>query len=85
MFAGIRNDAVHTADIAMPPHKTSRQNPAIKKRAPLAFNKTRNRTFPVPLPGQEGLQILGDNPIKRMIFRIAGMVCIYSITSGLCG
>jgi hypothetical protein len=36
MFAGIRNDAIHAADIAVNPHKTSRQNPAIKKRTQLA-------------------------------------------------
>ena len=77
----IRNDAVHAADIAVNPHKTSRQNPAIKKRAQLAFNKMRNRTFSFPLPGQKGLQMLGDNPIKGIIFGIPGTISGLRITN----
>jgi hypothetical protein len=43
MFTGIRNDAIHTADIAVNPHKTSRQNTAIKKRTQRAFHKPGNQ------------------------------------------
>jgi hypothetical protein len=34
----------------------------------------RNRMVPFPLPGQEGLQILSDHPIKYAFFGIAGAV-----------
>jgi hypothetical protein len=41
----------------------------------------RNRAIPFPLPGQKGLQLLGDNPIKGIIFRVPGMISCFSLTN----
>ncbi|HTY61187.1 MAG TPA: hypothetical protein VMG30_02915 [Acidobacteriota bacterium] len=38
----------------------------------------RNRAITFPLQAREGLQMIGDNSIKRIIFRIPG------VAGGLC-
>jgi hypothetical protein len=70
-FARIRDDAVHTADIAVNPHKTLGQNTAIKKRAQLAFHKPGNYPAALPLPDKKGLGVLGYHMIKNALFRAA--------------
>ena len=71
MFAGVRNDAVHTADMAVNPNKTARQNPAIQKRAQLAFHKPGYHPSAVLLPGQKGLDVSGYNTVKNAFLRMA--------------
>ena len=39
-----------------------------------------NQAIAFLLPGQKGLQVLGDNPIKWIIFRISRTVCRFGIT-----
>ena len=74
MLAGIRNDAVHAADIAVNPHKTSRQNSAIKKRAQFAFHKPGNHTSALLLPRQKGFDVFGNHMIQNALFRTARVI-----------
>jgi hypothetical protein len=74
MFARIRNDAIHAAEIAVNPHKSSGQNPAIKKRAQLAFHKPGNHSSAFLLPIQKGLDVSGDHTVKNALLRAARMV-----------
>ena len=41
----------------------------------------RNQAIPLLLPGQEGLQMLGDNPMEGIILRISRMICGFCIRS----
>jgi hypothetical protein len=52
----VRNDAIHAADVAMNPHKTSGQNTAIKKRTQFAFHKPGNHSPTLLLPNRKGLR-----------------------------
>jgi hypothetical protein len=79
-LAGKRDNPVLPANVTMHPQKTIGQYSAIQKGPQLPFNKFRNRAIPFLLSGQEGLQMLGDNSIKRVIFRIPGAVCGFGIT-----
>jgi len=74
MFAGIRNDAVHAAGVAVNPHKTSGQNSAIKKRAQLAFHEQGNHTSALLLPGQKGFDVFGHHMIKNALFRMVRVI-----------
>ena len=71
MFAGVRNNAVHAAGIAVNPHKTARQNSAIKKRAQFPFHEPGNDTAAFLLPLQKGLEVAGDYAIKNAFLRTA--------------
>jgi hypothetical protein len=68
---GIRNNAVHAADVAVNTDKTSSQNSAIKKRAQFAFHKPGNHTSAIMLPGQKGFVVFGHHMIKNALFRTA--------------
>ena len=73
-FARERDDAIHAAFTAVNPHKTSRQNTAIKKRAQVAFYKPGNHTFALLLLGQKRLDVFGHPMIKNAPLRTARLI-----------
>jgi len=49
-------------------------NATLQKQSKFALDEPGNGMVPFPLPGQEGLQILSNHPIKDAFFGIAGTV-----------
>ena len=54
-FAGKRHDTVVSTGIAMDAQEATRQDPAVQKRAQLAFDEPGHRAFAAALSCQEGL------------------------------
>lgn len=50
------------------------QYAAVEERPQLPFHKTRNRAFTGGLDGKIRFKVIGNNPIQRIVFRIAGTV-----------
>ena len=61
-------------EIAVNPHKTSRQNTAIKKRTQFAFHKPGNHPPALLLPGQKGLDVFSHHMVKNALFRAARVI-----------
>jgi len=58
----------------MHPQETVGQHSAIQEGAQLPLDKVRNGAIPLPLPGQEGLQMFGDNSVEGILLRIPGTI-----------
>jgi len=54
--------------------KASIPNTAIEELPKFVFNEAGDGTVALPLTGQEGLQMAGDDFIHRIVFRISGPV-----------
>ncbi len=73
-FAGIWDNPIQSAGIAVNPQKVSDQNAAIKKRAQFPLHEPGHQTAALRLPGQESREMRSDYPIENAAFWIAGAV-----------
>ena len=70
-LAGIRDNAIPTAGIAVNANKSMRQNAAFQKRTQFALHKPGNHPVALLLPGQKSLEILRYDPVQDTLFRTA--------------
>ena len=70
-LTGIRDNPVQSAGVAVHPQETSGQNAAIKKRTQFPLHEPGHKTAAIPLPGQEGLDMTGQNAVEDALFRQA--------------
>jgi hypothetical protein len=61
------------------------QDATIQKRAQLAFDKSRNRTVALLLPGQESLEVLSEYTINDALLGITRTVASCRITNNESG
>jgi hypothetical protein len=80
-LAGKCHNPVLAAFIAMHPKKTFGQNSTIQEWSQFTFYETRDGSTALMLPGQEGLKVLRDYTIKKVILRIAGPIIVRSLTN----
>src|SRR5687768_4047783 len=65
---------IQAAVPAVDTKKASIPNTAMKELPEFVFNEAGDVTAALPLTGQEGLQMAGDDSIHGIVFRIAGPV-----------
>src|SRR5438128_2690375 len=73
-FTRIGYQTIQAAVPAVDTKKASILNTAIEELPKFVFNEAGDGTVALPLTGQEGLQMAGDDYIHGIVFRISGPV-----------
>ena len=68
------NNPILSTGIAVNAQEAVCGNATLQKQSKFALDEPGNGMVPFPLPGQEGLQILSNHPIKDAFFGTAGTV-----------
>ena len=58
----------------MKAQKTSGENSAVQEGTKFFFNESRNRPVALLLPGEERLELFGDDLVQNALFRMARSV-----------
>jgi len=75
------NNPILSTGIAVNAQEAVCGNTTLQKQSKFALDEPGNGMVPFPLPGQEGLQILSNHPIKDAFFGTAGTVSGRRITN----
>ena len=76
-FAGVGNDAVRAARIAVNPHETMSQDSTFEERTQVPFHKTGHNPASLPLPLQERFEVPG---YRNVVFGTPGTVDRFRFT-----
>ena len=70
----VSDDPILATRLAVNPKKAPREHAAVEEGAQFAFDETGHGAVTVALPGEEGLEVGGDDAVERVCLRVTGTV-----------